>query len=184
MDIAIDVDGVLAEQVIPVLNLIEEKYGVTMQKSDIKSWDEPIPNTNSNIKIEIEESHENDQYVLSMPVIDGARSVVNELKREGHEIYIVTSRVSQSNYATERWLNKNNIKYNKFYNTNGIKKSLIKTDLLIDDYPGNISDFVSRRRYAILFLQPWNNGHRCLESDRVFSAHEWTQIPTIINNLT
>jgi len=51
--IVVDVDGVLADQVTPVLENINEKFGSNYKKSDIVLWDQPLPIANTNIKIEV-----------------------------------------------------------------------------------------------------------------------------------
>ena len=183
MTIAVDVDGVLADQVTPVLDIIKDEYGVTMKKEDVKSWDEPIPGTSSNVKIEIEDSHKDDNHVLSMPVIDDARNVLHHIKSDGHVVVIATNRINVSRGATEQWLVDNDIPYDSFFNINGGSKSDVEADVIIDDYPPNVNTFISESRYGILFLQPWNRSDSCLNHSRVHGARGWTEVYKIIRFL-
>ena len=68
--IAIDVDGVLAEQVVPTLLRIKDKYGISLSKEQITAWEFPIGNTD--IKTEIELAEMEADFVKSMLPIDAS----------------------------------------------------------------------------------------------------------------
>lgn len=191
MNIAVDVDGVLAEQVKPVLDRLNDRFeeeiirelGRPMRKSDIKTWDEPIPGTDTNIKIEIEKAHEDPEYVLSMPVINGARPTLEELKSHGFNITIATSRTNVSSEATKEWLRSKSIPYDEYVSTNGSSKAILDAETLIDDYPRNVTDFTESGRCGILFQQPWNSLESCERHPRTYGAESWEHAKDILTDL-
>lgn len=184
MEIAIDVDGVLAEQVKPVLSRVSDEYGVIMEKSDIQSWDEPIPETNSNIKIEIESAHEDPDYVLQMPIIGNARKKLAEIS-ENHTIKIVTSRTKMSDETTKEWLCENDLKFDKYVNTAGKSKSSVNADILIDDFHKNVKEFANSGKVGILFTQPWNEGYASSmkKHENIHIANNWDEAVDIMNDI-
>ena len=78
---------------------------------------------------------------------DYARECISNLRKKGHQIYIITARVSEFHddpyKLSEDWLDKNNIEYDKII-VNARKKAPIclseKIDLFIDDQIGNCID--------------------------------------------
>ncbi len=153
--IGIDIDGVLADQIPGVLEHINQDYGIQMQKEDIKRWDEPV-NGVSNIKIEIENSMKDPDYILDMPVYPGARNFLQSFSRL-NKIVLVTSRPRYSKEHTRRWLRLNALTNDEIIFTNAAGKALCDVKVLIDDYLGNIEYFLSNTNgIAFLIDQPWN----------------------------
>ena len=69
--IGVDIDGVLGDQVTPILREINKKYQTNYTKEDIIEWDYPIEDTD--IETEINNALKDKEYILNMPVIDGAK---------------------------------------------------------------------------------------------------------------
>lgn len=56
------------------------------------------------------------------------------------------------------------IPYDRIVNVKEEKKSLYRTDILIDDYLGNIIEFLGKTDgWAILIDQPWNREREALK---------------------
>ncbi len=185
--IAVDVDGVLAEQVIPILARIKEKYGISLSKTQITEWDYPIGNTD--IKTEIELAEMEEDFVKAMLPIEGCRETLDILARN-YYVVIATSRHPLTDGWTVEWANTNGIKYSSFVNTRACGKSLPSVQILIDDYTKNIEEFVisgNSSRKAILFSQPWNRGHHSLTpfllTNQVYTVNGWNEIAVLINKL-
>lgn len=181
MKIAVDVDGVIADQISPVLKRLNAKYRLIVTRADIRHWDEPIADTD--IKTEIETSLLNSQFILGMNLIRGARSALVKLARK-HIIIIATHRPLVSDQATQAWLHKKGIPYHHYVNTSTQGKASLSSDILIDDYAGNVVAFSARGRHAILFDQPWNADDSEVEmaskEGRVARAHGWQEVVEII----
>jgi hypothetical protein len=81
--LGVDLDGVLANQVVGVLPRIEANYGVVLRYEDVVHWRLPISGTGSSTDIaaEIVAAQSDREYVLSMPVHDGAQEILDELRR-------------------------------------------------------------------------------------------------------
>lgn len=180
--LAIDVDGVLVEQVIPVLQKLERERNIKLNKSDITNWEYPFDKTN--IKIEIEKAEREAEFVQKMQPIEGAVEATKALSESGRfDIVIATSRESCTDGWTREWFRNHGISYNKFINTSSRGKILSGVDVLIDDYIKNIEDFIRRGppgRRAILFAQPWNQDisliSDLLASGKVTIAHSWQTV--------
>jgi len=182
--IAVDMDGVLVEQVIPVLEKLKQEMGVDLQKCDITDWEYPIKETN--IKIEIERAELEEKFVRQMPPMEDAAEALQILSGK-FNIVIATSRESSIDSWSRSWLDSHGIPYKELVNTRSQGKTLISVDLLIDDYIGNIEDFIrngSLSRQAILFAQPWNHDTRRINdlvaSGRVRIAHSWKTVLAIL----
>lgn len=187
MQIAIDVDGVLANHVPHVLKRLQRKWGVIFQKSKVRLWNQPIPNTNTTIDMEIESALNDPNYVLGMPIIPHAREGTKAILGFGHTIIIATSRPPESDPYTIEWLIKKNIPFHHFINTRVCGKLILPADILIDDRLETACEFARLKGFAILFLQPWNKKveHRIdLVKSRFFCAEGWSKVVEIINLLS
>lgn len=187
LTVAIDVDGVLAEQVIPVLQRIKEKYGISLSKEQITEWDYRIGDTD--IKTEIELALTDESFVRAMPPIQGCREALGILTRSFH-VVVATSRHPMTDSWTREWLSANGIKYHRLVNTYAEGKSLPEVQILIDDYVGNIEEFVASAgdsRQAVLFSQPWNTDHHSLMpfivAKQVYVATGWSKVVDLIRRI-
>ena len=96
-------------------------------------------------------------YATKYPARDLASEVINKLKEEGHEIYIITARNDYGvpkeyigkmrDEIVPRWLKENEIPYNKIIYTEGSKLPYVVgnyIELMIEDSPINIVDISSK----------------------------------------
>jgi 5'(3')-deoxyribonucleotidase len=187
--LVVDVDGVIADQITPVLKRLNEKDpDLNMTKDQIRKWDQPIkgPKTSTDIKTEIENSLCDSQFVFNMGLIPGAKEALIELAKK-HEIIIATTRPSVSNEATQEWLRENGIPFHRYVNMRLLGKGCVSGDILIDDNPDNIFAFSAKGRHAFLFDQPWNEGDPKIgtasKEGRVVRAHGWEEVVKIIRTL-
>lgn len=181
--IVIDVDGVLADQVTPVLKRLNDKFSSHYVKEDIKHWDEPLPLAHTNIKTAIEDSHREADFVKNMQPIFNAPEVVAELSKY-FEISIATNRTEVADKPTRWWLTNCHISHDEYHNTSIEGKGKVSGDIIIDDYPKNILAFMEQpNRIGILFIQPWNIEDQLLTGkDNVFRAKDWIDVWNIINS--
>jgi 5'(3')-deoxyribonucleotidase len=182
--IAVDMDGVLVEQVVPVLQKLKKEIGVDLCKCDITEWEYPIDNTD--IKSEIERAEREEQFVREMPPMKNASEALHILSRE-YKIVIATSRESSTDRWSRVWLHNHSMKYSRFINTRMHGKNLCDADVLIDDYMDNIQEFIRNGppgRQAILSAQPWNHDPGAISdlisSGKVKIAHSWSTVLAIL----
>jgi len=179
LTLVVDVDGVLADQVTPVLETINGKYGSKYTKEDIHRWDQPLPAANTDIKTEIENSHHHASFIMNMKPLPDAKNVLRVLSKYC-EITIATNRPRVANIPTKLWLFVNNIPYDKYVNTSIKGKGAAKGNILIDDYPKNALEFTApegQERAALIFTQPWNeNDQSVIGNDKIVRANNWQEV--------
>ena len=178
LKIGFDIDGVLADQVAAVLNEIEKDYGRRYSKNDINrahwSFD------GIEIWTEISRLLSDPDYVLRVPVIEGAKKAVKQLCTPEHELLVVTARRPHTEEATRRWLKEHFPCLTQYHHARTGTKHNIPCDVLIDDLDLNIVEFVKSdpERQGILFLHPWSLNDTDIKdySDRVFFCPEWQSV--------
>lgn len=177
MRIAVDIDGVVGDQVPHVLKRINRKLRSSYSKSDIRSWNERLAETD--IETEIEEALLDEEYVLTMPVYRGARGALRVMREGGYYIILATGRPPTSHGATEKWLQKREVPYDEVVNTRETGKRVVAADILVDDNVLNVIDFAHSGRRAILFLQPWNDRERP-DDERIYRARGWQAVCSLL----
>ncbi len=185
--IAVDVDGVLANQIFGLLPVIEKEYGEKLKYEDIVNWRQPIGNTGID-KIIVNEQ-KNRRYVLNMPMHEGAKEAIDKLS-DKYYIDISTARSNSIDNWTKEWLERNGIKYDKYFHSKEEEKhnADVNFDILIDDYIGNIKRYLEKHDgKAILFSQPWNNNRSGLEeyikSGRLSVVENWKEVVESVDKL-
>lgn len=180
MNIGVDIDGVLADQVPAALAAIEANH--QMSKPDIQTWDEPIPRAETDIETVLIEPLQDPVFVRSMDTVDGAVAGMQELSQQGYCLHIVTDRPEVARGPTEEWLHQQEIPYDKIRFTNGNSKSSVDVDVLIDDYPKNITKFVSAGGHGLLFSQPWNRS-TTMTRENCYRVKDWEEVLSMISSL-
>lgn len=183
--IGVDLDGVLADQIDGILPRIHETFGLTLRREDITHWRLPIDD--SDIAQEIERALQNREYVLRMPLHEGARSMLRKLYRD-NRLLLITARTPEGKKWTQQWLYNHRLPYDEFLNSKEERKSVHRTDILIDDYFGNIIEYLQNTEgVAILIDQPWNRERDDLkpwiDKGRAFVVSKLIEIPIIINQI-
>jgi 5'(3')-deoxyribonucleotidase len=181
--VAIDVDGVLANQVPHVLRRAEKELGVKMKKEDVTAWDTPvggIPFDELIVKYLLDPN-----FVMTMPVMEGAVSAM-EVVRKWAKIVVASSRPRETEDNSIQWLAQNfGLSRNQFKNTTSTGKSFLDADLLIDDNIGNVRSFVENGNHnlAILFSQPWNKQRdqlkELIEKKTIIVKEGWPEIEVL-----
>lgn len=176
MKIAVDIDGVLADQVGGALKKIEEKYGLRYSKDDVNRAHWSFGGRD--IWLEISELLANPEYVMELSVIEGSQIALRQLTR--HCVYVVTARRPETEKATKQWLNTHFPCLKEYYHARTGTKHTIPSDILIDDFDLNVVEFVKSNpdRYGILFMQPWSINGAEIEKhqDRIYYCDKWQNV--------
>jgi uncharacterized HAD superfamily protein len=165
--VGVDLDGVLANQVIDVLPRVEASYGVVLSYDDIVDWRLPIVGAegSSDIAKEIVAAQADREYVLTMPVHEGAREMLEELRRE-FRIVVLTARSGDALQWSFEWLNQNELPFDEVTGAKEAMKSEHGVDGLVDDFLGNVEDFLTKATGPVVLVdQPWNRIGREAFSD-------------------
>jgi 5'(3')-deoxyribonucleotidase len=156
--VGIDVDGVLANQIHGIVPRVRARLGIHLRYEDVTEW--RLRLGDSDIAKEIALALEDPEYVLSMPLHEGARQVVDELYLD-NRVVMITGRPTATRSWTAQWLQNAAFTFDELVNVKEEKKSLYRSDVLVDDYIGNIKEYLENTHgVAILVDQPWNRRER------------------------
>ena len=176
MKIAVDIDGVLADQVGAVLKVIEKEYGERYSKSDINRAHWRF--AGRELWSEIARLLADPEYVLRVPLIEGSQIAVKQLTE--HDVFVVTARRPNAEEATKKWLNAHFPCLTQYYHAKTGAKHNIPSDVLIDDLDMNIVEFVKSNpnRRGILFEHPWSMNETDIKdySNQVYYCSEWQSV--------
>lgn len=183
MKIAVDIDGVLADQVGAVLKVIEKEYGLRYLKSDVNRAHWTF--SGREIWSEISRLLADPEYTLSVPLIEGSQRGIEQLA--DHNVFVVTARRPNTEDATKQWLSTHFPCLTEYYYARTGMKHNIPSDVLIDDLDMNIVEFVKSDpdRCGILFVHPWSiNGTDIANySKQVHYCPEWKSVIRAIHDI-
>ncbi len=115
---------------------------------------------------------------------ENAKEVIDKLKNDGHQIYIITARDSEFHddpyMYSKNWLDKNKIYYDKLIVNARNKKDVCKKeeiDLFIDDQPNNCLQILNAGIKAIMITDNDDN------FDGIINLKNWNDIYNFINGL-
>jgi 5'(3')-deoxyribonucleotidase len=186
MIVGVDIDGVLANQIHGILPQIKERWGVDLTYEDVTHFRLPIADTD--IAVEIVSAMKSPDYLLQMPVHEGARELLDWLAGR-HQVKLITARPVGALAATRRWLEANGLRYDDLVSATEALKSRHGADILIDDYTANVSEFLQESDgYGILLSQPWNQNlgdlDHWLASERLYVAKDLLDVRDAIAHRT
>jgi len=132
-----------------------------------------------------------DNYSKNVEIRKFASEVIKKLKKEGHEIYIITARGhdswvlnrNKSDKMLKKWLRINKVKYDKliFTEANKLEHCLKNNiDIMIDDCPYNIRQ-ISKKVPMICMHANYNARMR---GKNIVRCHSWYEIYDRISSLT
>jgi 5'(3')-deoxyribonucleotidase len=183
LKIAVDIDGVLADQVGAVLKAIENEYGLKYSRSDINRAHWCFEGRE--IWSEIARLLADPEYVMQVPLIEGSQNAIRQLFL--HDVFVVTARRSNAEVATKLWLSAHFPCLKQYYIAKTGTKHTIPSDVLIDDLDMNIVEFVKSdpNRHGILFVHPWSLNETDIESysNQVSYCPEWQSVVRAIDDI-
>ena len=185
LNIGVDVDGVLGDQIPPILMKINKQYDLNLSKEDITLWDLPIKDTD--IEQEIESALLTEDYIMDMQPMDGSKEAMSYLSKK-HFVKIITSRPKETEDATLKWL-RSHFNFHEYLGTQKRDRtvSFVNVEILIDDNLPNIEKFSrSGGKTGILFSQPWNQERNSIEdlisSGKVKCCNGWKEVMEAIKS--
>lgn len=116
-----------------------------------------------------------------------AAETINQLKREGHKIFIITARWDLEGQDTKQittdWLARNNVNYDELIINADDKLSIVKEkkiDLFIDDSFDNCKKIADNLNIKVWLMHSNTNGN--LSTDGVKRVFSWPEIKYLIEN--
>ena len=196
MRIGIDIDGVLTDVERWQLDYGSKFYYERYQKEivDFEGYD---TNQIFNVDDKLDEEFWREyfkEYSLNVEARKFANEVIDKLKQEGNEIYIITARGSFLSHSADvmsveenqqivlNWLKNNNINYDKIIFSPEDKLDICKEnkiDLMIEDKVDNINK-ISKIIPVICFHAGYNKD--CKNSN-IIRCYSWYDIYSKINKL-
>ena len=123
-------------------------------------------------------------YATEYKVRDFAAEIISKLKKEGHEIYIVTARnedglvgedYGKMKEFVSKWLKENHIEYDKIVYTEGSKLPYCVgnyIELMIEDAPKNVIEISSK--IPVLCFN--NNYNAKVEGENITIVYSWYDV--------
>lgn len=179
MKIGVDIDNVLCDSMPSFLRCINGKFGLNLEEKDITAWNMDFPEQGTTLSKEIILALKNDYFVKSFPPMRGAIEAMKELRRK-YDVILLTHRDSETIIPTFRWVERYfghiPIHHTKDKSNHGV-------DVLVDDSPYNVADFVKAGgKWAIVFDQPWNRTVEPLT--RLSRCSSWADVVQTLETLS
>ena len=196
MRIGIDIDGVLTDVERWQLDYGSKFYYERYQKEivDFEGYD---TNQIFNVDDKLDEEFWREyfkEYSLNVEVRKFANEVIDKLKQDGHQIYIITARGSFLSHSADvmsieenqqivlNWLKNNHINYDKIIFSPEDKLDICKEnniDLMIEDKVDNINK-ISKIIPVICFHAGYN---KVCKNSNIIRCYSWYDIYSKINKL-
>ncbi len=117
-----------------------------------------------------------------------AVKVINDLKHQGHKIFIITKRAKELTGMTSRWLHKHKVSFDKLVLTGGSSKGefakALRLDAFVDDLEDSLYDmYNAKQRWAkglILMTRPWNEDNY-IDTSKFTRANNWADIRKLLS---
>jgi len=117
-----------------------------------------------------------------------AVKVINDLKRHGHKIFIITKRSDEFKDTTINWLSKYKINFDRLILTGLSSKGecakSLQLDCFVDDLESNLYDmYHAKQRWTkglILMTRPWNEVNY-IDASKFSRANSWQDIRKLLS---
>lgn len=179
MTIVCDIDGVLNNLTHKAIELYNLRSGKNIQISDITTYNfsDCLPQDDADAICALFQEKELWDSLTPTP---GSQDALKALMLMGHKVYLATA-THYKNFAWKiEWLEEH---YGFLSHKNVIRimdKSLLNTDVMIDDCLDNLINNVCER---ICIDQPWNRSPSKDYTYDIYRVSHWDQIPNVINDI-
>ena len=93
---------------------------------------------------------------LDLPIYDGAKATIDQLKSAGFNITAITARHNSYDEDTLHWVNKHAIPVEKIIHSGEDKHLVPDIDIFIDDAPHVLQSLIDNGRKVIIYDQEYN----------------------------
>lgn len=181
--IAVDLDGVLANTIVPVCNILNQRRSTPLNVESFNQWNawKVAGITKDQFFRTLDEAWFSWETVP--PTEDDLAEKVRPLREFG-VVDIVTGRSPTTVSAAKSWLKRQGISYDSFVRTANStdSKAGLEYDVYVDDNAELMALLASLpRSTGILYAQPWNKNSPSMP--RVYKAAKWNEVPGIISRI-
>lgn len=182
--IAVDLDGVLADTIVPVCKILNERRGSKLSVDSFVQWNawEIVGITRDEFFRTLDEAWFSWKDIP--PIEENLNVKVGRLGEFG-QVDIVTGRSPATVPHAKSWLEKYGIPFESFVRASNSTegKARLNYDLYVDDNAELMALVASQLRGSgILYLQPWNK--KTAPIPRVYRVQRWDEIPAVIQRIT
>ncbi len=164
LHIAVDLDDVTIDFFQGNIDAMYREFGVLLLKEDVTTWDDnPVklfPWADYGYADWWGWLRTRDWLWATFPAIPGAIGGVHALRAAGHNVECLTAKPDWAEPQVWRWLGRWRVPFQAvtIADLTTPKSTLTQADILVDDKPSTIEDWVASAddRFGILYDQPWN----------------------------
>jgi 5'(3')-deoxyribonucleotidase len=183
LSIAVDLDGVLANTILPLCKTINEHHSTQFKASSFIRWNawEIARIPKEEFFRTLDEAWYN--WKTLPPTEENIGKKVGRLQTLGR-VDIVTGRSPGTVAPAHSWLKQHEVPFHSFVRTNGtMEKAELAYDIFIDDSPDLMRGIASTHdKYGIVYTQPWNKDTP--RTSRILRVESWDQIPGVVRKIT
>ncbi|MFX1273623.1 MAG: hypothetical protein ACFFBP_13635 [Promethearchaeota archaeon] len=188
MKIAIDVVGVLLDNIEIFIKIYNETFKTQHVKEDIKRWDF-YEELNLTAEEFITFFYKTMEHPEEIPFIDDDALIYMEKLNKMHEVHILSALDSKCRNSLEKQLELHDLKKDIHYKemivvpeTPYDVKLTYEYHVYVDDNPNLVEPIKKLKdRFLLLFNQPWNQDSTC--EHNVIRVYNWKEIFKIIQNI-
>lgn len=177
MHLAVDLDDCVLDLTGGIRSIVKREYGVEVP--EFEAWDlnlvlEPILGRKW-----MNWFRERDWLWATLPAVEGAIGTLDLLHRDGHYLECVTSKPEWARHSVWKWLSLWRPRFDQvtIVGPDDRKVDFTAADLLVDDKPENVQEFLREGRGGILFDRP-HNRHSSLAR-----ARGWREVRELVGML-
>ncbi|MHB1467994.1 MAG: hypothetical protein ACYCU0_02545 [Solirubrobacteraceae bacterium] len=181
MRIAIDIDSTLHHHWEVLSRVSVRRFGVELPYEEQVSWGRTRLRADQ-FALCVEESHSEERILAGVPYA-GAVETIAGWHREGHVIHVVSDRGEEKREATERWLQRIGVPFERLHCSPQKVARCAEHDveLLIDDNPIDLRSASERGIAVAAILHPWNED--VCEEEGLIAAREWAELRAAVQPL-
>jgi FMN phosphatase YigB (HAD superfamily) len=107
---------------------------------------------------------------------EGTVETLQKFRDDGHRIHIITNRSfgTRSHHNTSEWLEEHRIPFDSLVFSS--HKTIIRPDLMVDDYEDNFRAFLDVGVPCFLYNRPWNRD----VVDEGYRVHGWMEVAQVV----
>ena len=180
MKIAIDLDGVLADASKIWMRLLNERFDIKVDKSNVDQWDfwKKIGISKKSFEEVFDDAWKEWQAIDETEI--GLKENIDEIKDFG-KTDLVTARNKKTMDDVMRWLEMTKITFDGIVvvDENYLKGNL-DYDIFIDDSPIQVMEIANLDKVALIYDQPWNR--HISSSNNLIRIKNFTEVISYIKN--
>ncbi len=181
--VSIDLDGTIADTNSYFADVVMEKRGRHVHKSDMVNYQlHTLFEDMSREEAEriFKGAWSGDNWRRVGLVEDTVPSVIADIRRK-YIVYVCTASKGEG-VVIERWLKEKGIGYDRFIIAEGHSGKLLNgADIYVDDYSDLAVEIAARGKRVVLLKQPWNSSFAEKNRDKLISvAENWDDVRRLL----